>query len=127
MYADKVTNSMQRTIDETNRKRVKQMAYNEKHGINPETIFKSKMEILKSSSILEIKTDNGHQAYIEPEELNLVADPVVQYMSKEQLSKSTLQTKRKMEKAAKELDFQSAAKYRDEWYALQDLLRERFG
>ncbi len=127
MYADRVTDSMQRTIDETNRRRSKQMAYNEKHDIKPETVFKSKLEILQTSSILDMKKGGGQQAYTGPEELSQVADPVIQYMSKEQLAKSILQTKRKMEKAAKELDFQSAAKYRDEWYALQEMKKERFG
>jgi len=119
-YADKITNSMQVTIDETNRRRAIQMAYNEEHGITPTTIFKSKQEIRNQKSVLDIR--GGHQApiaYIETEESNLAADPVINYMNRDQLETVIKETERKMKKAAKELDFISAAQFRDELFALK--------
>jgi excinuclease ABC subunit B len=121
-YADKITDSMQRTIDETNRRRAKQMAYNEEHGITPRTVSKSREDILGQKSILDIrgrKTD----AYIEPEKPSIAADPVVGYMTREQVEKLMAETERKMKEAAKELDFISAAQYRDELFALKDKLK----
>ncbi len=116
-YADKITGSMQHTIDETNRRRRIQIAYNEKHGITPTTINKTKDEILASKSILDIR--GKKQAYIEPDEVDIAADPVIAYMSKDQLDKLIMETERKMKKAAKELDFITAAQYRDELFALK--------
>ncbi len=116
-YADKITDSMQNTIDETNRRRRIQIAYNEKHGITPTTINKTKDEILASKSILDIR--GKKQAYIEPDEVDIAADPVIAYMSKDQLDKLIMETERKMKKAAKELDFITAAQYRDELFALK--------
>ncbi|MEM7102273.1 MAG: excinuclease ABC subunit UvrB [Bacteroidota bacterium] len=124
-YADKITRSMQETIDETNRRRAIQMAYNEEHGITPRTVTKSKDEIIKQSSVLEVKEDQ-EEAYIEPEKADLAADPVVQYMDRDQLEKVIAETESKMKKAAKELDFITAAQFRDELYALQKLLKDRF-
>ncbi len=117
-YADKVTDSMQMTIDETNRRRSIQIAYNEKHGITPTTITKTKEEILNQKSILDIRGKKP-KAYIEPEETSMAADPIVDYMSKDQLTRLIEETERKMKKAAKELDFISAAQYRDELFALK--------
>ena len=108
---------MQHTIDETNRRRRIQIAYNEKHGITPTTINKTKDEILASKSILDIR--GKKQAYIEPDEVDIAADPVIAYMSKDQLDKLIMETERKMKKAAKELDFITAAQYRDELFALK--------
>jgi len=121
-YADKITKSMQHTIDETNRRRVIQIAYNEEHGITPQTIFKSKEEILAQKSILDIRGVKP-TAYIEPDELDIAADPIVGYMSRDQLEKSINETERKMKKAAKELDFITAAQYRDELFALKKKLK----
>ncbi|MEM6723504.1 MAG: helicase-related protein, partial [Bacteroidota bacterium] len=126
MYADKVTDSMQRTIDETNRRRAIQIAYNEKHGIVPQTVHKSKEEILKQSSVLDIR-ESEQNAYIEPEELDVAADPVVAYMDKDQLERAVKDTEKKMKAAAKDLDFIAAAQYRDELFALQKTLKDRFG
>ncbi|MEM6317053.1 MAG: excinuclease ABC subunit UvrB [Bacteroidota bacterium] len=120
-YADKITESMQRTIDETNRRRTIQIAYNEKHNITPRTVSKSREEILNQRSILDIRA-SGETAYIEPEEMSLAADPIIEYMTKDQIEKLIAETERKMKKAAKELDFISAAQYRDELFALKKKL-----
>lgn len=117
-YADKITGSMQETINETNRRRTIQMAYNEQHGITPTTVSKTREEILAQRTILDIRGVKS-KAYIEPEELNLAADPVINYMSKDQLDKLIDETERKMKKAAKELDFITAAQFRDELFALK--------
>lgn len=122
-YADKITDSMQRTIDETNRRRVIQMAYNEEHGIVPKTVFKSKEEILNQQSILDIRGKQAN-AYVEPEEPSLAADPVLDYMNRDQIEKMVELTERKMKEAAKDLDFISAAQYRDELFALKKRLKE---
>lgn len=124
-YADKITNSMQMTIDETNRRRTIQMAYNEEHGITPQTVSKSKDEIIKQSSVLEVKAEHD-DVYFEPETPDMAADPIVQYMDRDQLEKAIAETEAKMKKAAKELDFITAAQFRDELYALQKLLKDRF-
>ncbi len=125
MYADRITGSMQRTIDETDRRREKQLKYNEEHQITPQTIFKSKEQIIKQSAILQIR-QHEPKAYVENEDaVSLVADPVVQYMSREQLEKLIRETRSKMEQAAKDLDFLQAAKYRDEMFALQKILGEK--
>lgn len=120
-YADKVTDSMQNTIDETNRRRSIQMAYNEKHGITPKTVLKSREEILSQQSILDIR--GNKDAYIEPDKPSIAADPVLDYMDRDQLEKTIADTERKMKKAAKELDFISAAQFRDELFALKEKLK----
>jgi len=127
MYADKISNAMQHTIDETERRRAKQMAYNQEHGIVPTTVFKSKEEIMSQSSILEIKGDSSRKAYIEPEMTSVAADPVLQYMDREQMGKAIDQVKRKMQKAAKTQEFMLAAQLRDEMLAMQKDFDERFG
>jgi excinuclease ABC subunit B len=124
MYADKITDSMQRTIDETNRRREKQIAYNIAHQITPETIASSKDKILKQASVLQLKADN---AYVESDEQSLVADPVLEYMNKPQLQKAIDAARRNMEKAAKDLQFIEAARFRDEMFALQKMMEEKFG
>ncbi len=117
-YADKVTKSMQRTIDETNRRRNIQMAYNEEHGIDPKTIYKSKEEILSQKSILDIRGKKS-KAYAGPSQDKIAADPVIDYMDANQLDKMIKETERKMKKAAKELDFIEAAQLRDELFELK--------
>ena len=121
-YADKVTNSMRRTIDETNRRRAIQMEYNEKHGITPTTVIKSREDILSQSSILDIRGKKS-KAYIEPEEPSLAADPVIGYMTRDQIERMVTETEAKMKKAAKDLDFITAAQYRDELFALKKRLK----
>ncbi len=122
-YADNVTESMQKTIDETNRRRSVQMAYNEEHGIVPQTLKKSREEIINKKSILDIR-GRAKNAYIEPAEPSLAADPIIGYLSRDQIEQMIEQTDKKMKKAAKELDFISAAQYRDELFALKKKLKE---
>jgi len=122
-YADQITDSMQRTIDETNRRRAKQMAYNEANGITPRTVRKSREEIMNKRSILDIRGVSSN-AYIEPEEPSLAADPLLGYLTRDQIERMIQETEDKMKKAAKELDFISAAQYRDEVFALKKQLKE---
>ena len=122
-YADKMTDSMQKTIDETNRRREKQMKYNEEHGITPTQIIRSKESIMKQTKVADNKFAEP-KAYIESDQLSLAADPVVQYMDQEQLKKLIAQTKKSMERAAKELDFIEAARLRDEMYALDKMVKK---
>ena len=133
MYADKITKSMQKTIDETDRRRRKQIAYNEEHGITPQDIRKSKEGMLDGSGIEQADRSEGMEqkpakAYAGPEDdSNMAADPVVEYMSAEQLRNSIEETRKGMEKAAQDLDFMQAASLRDEMYRLQKLLNDRTG
>ncbi|MBK7337448.1 MAG: excinuclease ABC subunit UvrB [Saprospirales bacterium] len=122
-YADKVTDSMQRTIDETNRRRAIQTQYNEENGIEPRTVFKSREDILAQSSILDIR-GRGSKAYIEAEKPSLAADPILQYASRDQIEKMILEAEKKMKEAAKDLDFMAAAQYRDEVQALRKRLKD---
>lgn len=124
MYADKITDSMQQTIDETNRRRAKQIAYNEEHHITPATIVKTMHEIFKQTSVVDIRKGEP-QPYIENEDISLVADPVVEMMSKSQLEKAIADTKKKMLAAAKDMDFLEAARLRDEMYALEKLVESK--
>ena len=121
-YADKVTKSMRRTIEETNRRRSIQMAYNEEHGITPTTIIKSKEEIFNQRSILDIR--GNREYYVEPDEPSIAADPIIAYMTRDQVEKTMAETEKKMKRAAKELDFITAAQYRDELFALKKKLKE---
>jgi excinuclease ABC subunit B len=121
-YADKITESMQMTIDETNRRRSIQIAYNEKHGITPTTILKTKEEILNRETILDIR-EGGKRAYVEPDTSSVAADPVIDYMNREQLERLIEETEKKMKAAAKDLDFITAAQHRDEMLALKKKLK----
>lgn len=120
-YADKITDSMQQTIDETNRRREKQLAYNERHGITPKQIVKNTVSVLGGG---RLQTATETSAYVEPEP-SLVADPVVQYMTRPQLEKAIAQARKQMTEAAKKLDFLEAAQYRDEMLKLQDMLDQK--
>lgn len=119
-YADKITDSMRLTMDETNRRREKQMAYNEKHGITPKQIVKNTVSALSDRKPKPVE----EYAYIETES-SLAADPVVQYMNRSQLEKAIERAKRQMTEAAKKLDFLEAAQFRDEMIKLQDLLDKK--
>lgn len=124
-YADKMTESMEKTIGETNRRRAIQIAYNEEHGITPQTILRTKEEILAQKSILDIR-GKKHNAYLEPEAPSVAADPIVQYATRDQLEKMIKETEDRMKAAAKEYDFMSAAQYRDEAAALKKEMKSRF-
>ncbi|MBK7523075.1 MAG: excinuclease ABC subunit UvrB [Saprospiraceae bacterium] len=120
-YADKITDSMQDTIDETNRRRSKQIQYNLENGITPTTISKSKEEILSQKSILDIRGKKP-AVYIEEEIKSEAADPVVAFMNKDQISRLISETENKMKAAAKDLDFLTAAQLRDELLSLKKKL-----
>ena len=117
-YADKITDSMRLTMDETARRREKQLAYNEKHGITPKQVIKNSVSLVAEK---QQRVTGEPYAYVEPEP-SLVADPVVQYMNRKQLEKAIERTKKQMMEAAKKLDFIEAAQFRDELVKLEDLL-----
>jgi len=121
MYADVITRSMQQTINETNRRREKQLIYNKEMGITPAQIIKKTGTILSGLS----KKGVSVKAYTEPERPDIAADPVVKYMNSEALEKAIEKTRKSMEKAASELDFIEAARFRDEMADLQKLLRTK--
>lgn len=125
MYADKMTRSMRITIEETDRKREKQLKYNQENNITPAQIRRSVEAIHGQTSVAGIGKA-VRKAYIENETTDIAADPVVRFMSKEQLQKAMIRTRKEMEKAAKALDFIEAAKFRDELIGLEKLLNEKF-
>ena len=116
-YADKITDSMQKTIDETQRRREKQLLYNEKHGITPQQIIKN-----TQSSLIKAESNTVEKPYVEKTEINIAADPVVQVMSKPQLQKAIAKARKSMQEAAKKLEFLEAAQYRDELIKLEEML-----
>ncbi len=124
MYADRVTESMQMAIEETDRRRKIQMDYNLANNIVPKTILRSKDSILGQTKVADSKKSVKNY-YVEPEEVTLAADPVVAYLSKDELLKMSERTRKAMEKAAKELEFMEAAKLRDEYMALQKMIESR--
>lgn len=126
MYADNMTQSMRVTIDETNRRREKQIAYNTEHGIIPRTVGKSREEIMEQTSVADFKPGEA-KAYVEPDRATLLAaDPVMEYLGEKDLRKAIEVVRKKMDKAAKDMDFLAAAKFRDEMYAMEQLFKERF-
>ncbi len=122
MYADTVTGSMQRTIDETNRRREKQLRYNEDHNITPAQIIKANRNLM---AYLKKEKKEAGSAYLEFEKPDVAADPIVRYMDAEALKKSIDNTRKLMEKAASKLDFIEAARLRDEMYELEKLWKQR--
>jgi excinuclease ABC subunit B len=121
-YADTMTESMQRTIDETNRRREKQVAYNITHGITPKTVTKSKEQIMGQTSVLEIKGYDPDSPYAVEEIITRAAEDEAEYTTIPQLEKAIAKTKKEMEKAARDLDFMEAARLRDEMFAMQKKL-----
>lgn len=118
MYADKITDSMRITIEETNRRREKQLRYNEKHGITPTQIVKAHKPIMGSMQ-------TAAKVYVEPEKVDYAADPVVKYMTRNELIQAIEHARQAMEAEAKQLNFIEAARYRDEMYALQKMLESK--
>jgi excinuclease ABC subunit B len=122
LYADRITKSMQKLIDETERRRAKQIAYNEAHGIIPQTVVRAVEESMnptakKVTTYTDLSQDDNSYA--------IAADPIISYMSKPQLETVIAETKRNMEEAASKLDFISAAKFRDELFALEKVLKTK--
>lgn len=121
MYADKITESMRKTIDETNRRREKQLKYNELNNITPQAILKSR------NSMLGEEFSKSHpNVYVEKDSTTVAADPIIQYMSKVQLEKSIEKTRKMMQESSKKLEFMEAAQYRDELIKLEDFMKEKF-
>jgi excinuclease ABC subunit B len=125
-YADKITDSMRNTIDETNRRRLIQIAYNEERGITPKTVMKSKAEIMATRSILDVRGVEATKYYVDADTTSLAAEPIVAYANRSQLEKMVTEAENKMKKAAKDLDFITAAQYRDEMLALKKQMKEKF-
>jgi excinuclease ABC subunit B len=127
-YADKMTESMQRTIDETNRRREKQVAHNLANGITPTTIIKSREQVFAQGSVLDIKGYDPSNPYALQQDAQLVpskvADEQETYQTIPQLEKADKQTKKEMEKAARDLDFIEAARLRDQMFRLQKELEQ---
>jgi excinuclease ABC subunit B len=119
MYADKITDSMQKVIDETNRRREIQMKYNQEHGIVPKTVVKSHKTVMANNE--------KEKAYVENDKVDIAADPVVKYMSKAEMEKLMKKLKSDMNKAAENLDFIEAARLRDEFFQLQDMYKQLYG
>ncbi|MFZ9027502.1 MAG: excinuclease ABC subunit UvrB [Crocinitomicaceae bacterium] len=123
MYADRMTDSMQKTIDETARRRQIQIEYNEANNMTPTPLKKSLEVILESTKVAD--GDNKETLYTQKDEVALVADPVLESMSKEQLERSIKNTRKQMETAAKDLDFIEAARLRDELFELEKRLKDK--
>jgi excinuclease ABC subunit B len=121
-YADKITESMQRTIDETNRRREKQVAYNTAHGITPTTITRTTAQIMAQTSVLEIKGYDPDSPYAVDEIVTIAAEDEIEYSTIPQIEKAIAKTKKEMEKAARDLDFMEAARLRDEMFSMQKKL-----
>jgi excinuclease ABC subunit B len=130
MYADKITESMRKTIDETNRRREKQVSYNKQLGITPKTVLKSTEEIFRSTSVADAKRGDldpgaaGNQYSIFDNNVTLVADPVLTYLDKGGIEKMIIRTEKDMMRAAKEMEFMEAARLRDELEMLRNRLKE---
>ena len=125
MYADRMTGSMEKAISETNRRRAIQMAYNEKHGISPKTIWRSHDEIMEQTSIADRMAKPMKRYEMPSDQVQQAADPLLAYLPKKDLMKQKESIRKEMEKAARELDFPLAAKFRDELLAVEKILEEK--
>ena len=125
MYADKITDSMKRTIDETERRRKKQIAYNFDNGLVPTALNKTRESIMGQTTVIVDAKGNLVHPYVESADINYAADPVVQYMSKEELQKAITKTRKAMDAAAKAFDFVEAARLRDEMFALEKMFSSK--
>lgn len=125
MYADKVTMSMQKSIDETNRRRSVQIEYNRLHNITPKTIVKSKEAVMAQTKAADSKRDAKNYYSTEEVAADIAADPIVKFMGMKELEKLVNKTKKEMEAAAKDMEFIQAARLRDEWLGLKKLLEEK--
>jgi excinuclease ABC subunit B len=126
-YADRMTESMQKTIDETDRRREKQIAYNIEHGITPRTITKTKEHVFAQTSVLDIKgydPKNPYAIAADEDIVTVAADEQAEYKTIPQMEKAIGKIKKEMEKAARDLDFMEAARLRDEMFLLQKKLEE---
>ncbi|HEY4965232.1 MAG TPA: helicase-related protein, partial [Puia sp.] len=126
-YADKMTESMQRTIDETSRRREKQMRFNEAHGITPKTILKSRRDVFASTSVLDIKGFDEKNPYAvagDQDPVIVATEEEAEYQTIPQIEKAISKIKKEMEKAARDLDFMEAARLRDSMFTLQKKLTE---
>lgn len=124
MYADKITKSMQLTIDQTEQRREKQIAYNVANNMVPTQILKTTEGTLKNNKSIVENTENNTYAYLAADNASVAADPIVQYMNSDQLKKLLLNTKKQMERAAKDLDFMEAARLRDEMYTIEKMIKD---
>jgi len=124
-YADTITDSMRRTMDETDRRRAKQIEYNAEHGITPTQIKRDRGDVMRQTAVVEMSGRTMPKAYVEPDELSLAADPVMAYMAVDQLEKNAALLETQMRKSAKELDFIAAAQLRDELFAMRKLIDQR--
>ena len=124
MYANKITKSMKKTIDETNRRREKQITYNTDHGITPTTVIKSKDEIFRQTAVADGVFSDDPKAYNFYEtEMSVAADPIIAYMDKPALEKAILKTEKDMHRAAKNMEFMDAARLRDELEVLRNKVK----
>jgi excinuclease ABC subunit B len=124
-YADTITDSMRRTMDETDRRRAKQIEYNAEHGITPTQIKRDRGDVMRQTAVVEMSGRTMPKAYVETDELSLAADPVMAYMAVDQLEKNAALLETQMRKSAKELDFIAAAQLRDELFAMRKLIDQR--
>jgi len=124
-YADAITESMRRTMDETDRRRAKQLAWNEVNGITPAPIVRRRADVLRQTAVIDTHGAARTRAYIEPEGPGVAADPVVKYMDRAQLEKTVAETEQRMRRAAREQDFIEAARLRDEMFELKRMLEGR--
>ncbi len=120
MYADKITDSMKKTIEETTRRRILQSEYNEKHGITPQTIYKSREEIMASTSVADVRYKEDEK---EMASFSKVAEPVIRYMTNEQKHDLIEEMTEEMLQAAKDLEFEKAAQLRDEIEKLKKMMK----